>query len=252
MFSKIILIFSLLVIFNVPSHEGKPVLEKETETRFLGLRTDLFQGDIMLKDGILPKNGMSDPRYRWPSGIIIYELDPAFTASERAVIAASMAEFPAVSCVRFQQRTNQNDYVYIVRGSAGSGCWAYVGRNGGRQEVNLEAPGCIISGPTGHELMHAVGFHHEHCRMDRDDYMRILWENIRPEYYSAFDKIPGTTTFGFPYDYQSIMQYPGWGFSSNGKDTMVPIPTPVPLGQYKHLTVEDGQKMNAMYAGYCN
>jgi hypothetical protein len=135
-----------------------------------------------------------------------------------------MNDIQSKSCVRFQERTTQADYVFIQKGSSGSGCWAYVGRIGGRQVVNLEAPGCVYpNGPGPHELMHAVGFHHEHSRQDRDDYVKILWENIDPALASNFDKSTGTTTFGFPYDYLSIMQYPRWSFSMNGEDTIQPI-----------------------------
>ena len=36
-------------------------------------------------------------------------------------------------------------------------------------------------------MMHSLGFYHEHSRSDRDMYINIMWENIRPEYYSQFD-----------------------------------------------------------------
>jgi hypothetical protein len=29
-----------------------------------------------------------------------------------------------------------------------------------------------------HELMHRVGFHHEHTRPDRDTYIDVLWDKI--------------------------------------------------------------------------
>lgn len=33
-------------------------------------------------------------------------------------------------------------------------------------------------GTVQHELFHALGFHHEHCRWDRDDHVIINYENI--------------------------------------------------------------------------
>lgn len=83
-------------------------------------------------------------------------------------------------CFRFRSRRPEDeDWVSIVSGY--SGCWSSVGRVGGKQEVNLQRPGCVTKiGTVIHELLHALGFHHEQNRWERDSYVKIMWENIRP------------------------------------------------------------------------
>ena len=38
--------------------------------------------------------------------------------------------------------------------------------------------GCEYKGTAIHEIMHALGFFHEHARIDRDDYVKVNYENM--------------------------------------------------------------------------
>ena len=49
---------------------------------------------------------------------------------------------------------------------------------GGRQVVHLGS-NCLKLGTFQHEIMHALGFIHEHSRPDRDRYVEILFDNIK-------------------------------------------------------------------------
>lgn len=39
--------------------------------------------------------------------------------------------------------------------------------------------GCVYTGTVQHEILHALGFHHEQVRSDRDDFVSILTQNIQ-------------------------------------------------------------------------
>ena len=61
-------------------------------------------------------------------------------------------------------------------------CWSNVGREyyvPGAQEISI-GPGCNSKGIIMHEIMHALGFWHEQSRTDRDNYLAVLWENVKP------------------------------------------------------------------------
>jgi Astacin (Peptidase family M12A) len=77
-------------------------------------------------------------------------------------------------------------------------------------------------GSVIHELCHALGFMHEQCRADRDNYVRIAFENIVGGYESQFVQLFNSGRDIGGYDYASNMHYPRAAFSKNGQDTIVP------------------------------
>lgn len=55
---------------------------------------------------------------------------------------------------------------------------------------------------------------------DRDDYIKILWDNVDKDYKDNFMKTY-TTHFGLEYDYESIMHYSSRSFSKDNSPTII-------------------------------
>lgn len=82
-----------------------------------------------------------------------------------------------------------------------------MGRQGGRQTINLYS-GCFNGIFTiAHEIMHAVGFYHMQSSSERDKYVKIIWENITSGKENNFYKYAENvvTNFGTKYDYGEIL-----------------------------------------------
>ncbi len=108
--------------------------------------------------------------------------------------------------MRFVPRTSEDDYVEF---KDSDGCSARVGRDGGKQPINLST-GCGTNSIV-HEMMHAMGLKHEHTRDDRDTQVIILWDNIRSGKGHNFET-SDISFDAFGYDFDSVMHYGAFGF----------------------------------------
>ncbi|XP_062380296.1 hatching enzyme 1.2-like [Sardina pilchardus] len=178
-----------------------------------------------------------------------YIVSPDFSPYEYDMtkIEIAMATFSRKTCVQFVPRSTQGDYISIENKD---GCYSYLGRTGGKQVVSLNRYGCVHHGIIQHELLHALGFHHEQTRSDRDQHVRINWENIRSGVGYNFQK-QYTNNLNTQYDYSSVMHYGSKAFSTNGRETITPIPNPnAQIGQRRGMSTIDIQRINKLY-GCC-
>lgn len=185
----------------------------------------------------------------WREGIIPFEISEELPLLNKLAVLQAISHWQKYTALKFIEINSKNrpdfrDYLTFVP-APGTICSSYVGRHGGRQEVNL-SPRCTNMN-TVHEIGHAIGLWHEQSRADRDNYIRIAWENIDDEHRYNFDQhLSDGRDFG-DYDYQSIMHYGAYAFSKNGKKTLVPLDESIEIGQRNQLSEKDIAAVSAMY-----
>jgi hypothetical protein len=219
----------------------------------------IFEGDIAL--GTVEQieqsvNAVSDPnalpisgvavtgdRFRWPNGVIPYVIDSGLSNPRR--VTEAIAHWRQLTPLRFVEREEGNpSHQNYISFEEQDGCWSQVGMRGGKQVVSL-GPTCS-RGSAIHEIGHVAGLWHEHSRQDRDQYVRILWENIQAGREHNFDQhISDGDDIGV-YDFESVMHYPALAFSKNDQPTIV-SKDGQSIGQRLSLSVGDIAAVRAMY-----
>ncbi|KAL5277305.1 hypothetical protein ACFFRR_002502 [Megaselia abdita] len=212
--------------------------------------TPLQKEMLLSPSSSLSRNGVINEWFRWPNGIIYYQLDSAIPNDLRQLIYTSLSKIEAATCIRFIQGANSEGHYVRVTNIRDSGCWSYVGYIHRVQDLNL-GYGCEWESTVIHEFLHAVGFHHQQCSFDRDDYVEIHLENVEEDQRHNFDKYTRdeVTAYGTRYDYNSIMHYDAYAFSNNGEPTMVAkiMPDGANMGEAEEMSAIDIYRINSMY-----
>ncbi|XP_063688342.1 zinc metalloproteinase nas-4-like [Bolinopsis microptera] len=165
-------------------------------------------------------------------------------------LESAMRSWELNTCIRFRKKL-PSDTNY-VRFASGKGCFATIGRGDGEQLLSL-GKGCGTPGFALHELAHVIGFFHEQSRPDRDDYVDIIWANIRYDKREQFAKYNSNEIDprGIPYDYLSITHYGPYDFRSQpGLQTLRVkklAENPADMGQRRYLSGYDIIGANTLY-----
>ncbi|XP_041915378.1 astacin-like metalloendopeptidase isoform X1 [Alosa sapidissima] len=217
---------------------GLTKISPETINGIMGSPDFITEGDMFIESD---RNAVD---VRWPGEdgnvTVPYVIAPDF-ASKTADIQEAMNMISNKSCVTFHQRKNEDHYLSF---KSHQGCASHVGFIGGEQGVYV-GPYCSV-GNICHELLHSLGFYHEHSRVDRDDHIQINVKNMIKGKEKNFKKVAGNT-LGLPYDLGSILHYGRLFFSSNGKATVIPKKVNEEIGQRTRLSELDVQRLNKLY-----
>nr|XP_011415611.1 astacin-like [Crassostrea gigas] len=217
----------------------------------------MFEGDMELQpeqESNL-RNAIGDTRYLWPHGVVHWTIDSHHSAipSHVQLFKDAMQEIMdktmvnGKKCIDFQPRTSQAAYIQF---SYGSGCHTPVGYHGRRSDVTL-GTGCLRKGTVMHEVLHALGFWHEQSRADRDNYVKIHFENIQSSHSRNFDKYqvgPQMDMLNEPYDYGSVMHYSAYAFAIDRRKVTIETLQPgVTIGQRVRLSEIDAKEIQIRY-----
>ncbi|XP_062585892.1 uncharacterized protein LOC134247569 [Saccostrea cucullata] len=157
----------------------------------------------------------------WPKGVVPYIFDDNLVAN-RAPFLEAIEIFNQLTCIRFKPSSSsvaaEVGHTGYVRVLNGGGCSSGVGFHGNEEHhITLAEPGCGSVSIAVHEMLHRIGQRHEQSRNDRDRYVKIIWDNIDPNYKNNFYR---RLTYNLnPYDVGSVMQY-GYTSFGGGKKTI--------------------------------
>lgn len=179
---------------------------------------------------------------RWPNKKVPYVINARLPDIER--VQEAIAHFHAHTNIKFIPRTTHSAYVVFKPWDQGY-CRSWIGRTGSAQAIELDVT--CDTRLVIHEIGHAVGLYHEHTRKDRDQYVKIIRDNIISGQGSNFNKQTTYARIIGPYDFFSVMHYRYWEMSKNGLPTITRLDGSTDLSNPDGLSAGDIAALKAMY-----
>ena len=184
------------------------------------MRTICLWLALLVAVGTSPAHADSQPAHEardaersqpWPGGIIPYDIS-RLTATQQTLALRAMQRWMATGArIKFIPRTTEAEYVNFTGSTNAGNNTSLVGfKKGKHADINISAFWWRQNEwMPAHELGHVLGFFHEHQRWDRDQYLTVHYEHIKPGRAPDYDWIAQTNWLvgSLPYDYKSIMHY---------------------------------------------
>ncbi|XP_045503349.1 uncharacterized protein LOC123700231 [Colias croceus] len=217
--------------------------------------------DVKEKKPLVEVNTDLDWIKKWHHGIVPYFIDSSsYDVQLMETIVKAFDYFEKATCIRLQrlrerpvdtQSLQSVEWLYIANPSGIKQC-VHSNEKKPNNGVQMVVFGydCMSLGEIVHEVMHILGFSHEHTRPDRDRYLTIKWDNIKPGYKKYFSVREEDPLSSLPYDYASVLHYPPRAFSRNGKVTIM-TENGVKIGQREALSETDVEKVSIVYSAEC-
>ncbi len=186
----------------------------------------------------------------WPNAEIPFAFDTKLSDVLKQRVLQSLDAFSKKTSVQFYPYDGiQKDF--IVFSPSETLCASYVGRVGGAQPIFLN-PNCQAS-EIQHEVMHVMGFIHEHQRDIRNETLVVFEKNIIPEKLVNFEILPLPfqniyKNISVDLDFDSIMIYPSNAFvKAHGTSSLRIKDKDLEISNNTQISLGDIEKINNLY-----
>ncbi|XP_055334210.1 uncharacterized protein LOC129585523 [Paramacrobiotus metropolitanus] len=127
------------------------------------------------------------------------------TARNKIVLALNIVSLYTENCIKFKQlaRKTSTKHIHFEHHPKPHECHAH-----SQHSIKLGAE-CLHLDILVHEIMHALGFSHEHQRPDRNGHVHIHEVNLKTDesVQRQFRVLPHMETYSLGYDVNSVMHY---------------------------------------------
>nr|WP_199075249.1 M12 family metallopeptidase [Pedobacter sp. ASV19] len=177
---------------------------------------------------------ITDFTKKWTNNVWVYKIQSNRTSE----ILTAMSWISAVANIYFVPRTNETNYVTFYDTNESASWSNAIGMENGTKEIKISTS--QSTGSIAHEIMHSLGFFHEQCRPDRDNYVIVHMDQIpNNDLKSQYNISPFSQSVG-PFDFDSIMLYASNPYMTKIDGTGWPT-------QRDHLSEGDKQGLATLY-----